>query len=101
MDIRNDDNRRFYAAAHPPFRLLATSPLPIIHDFFYDGAWDPLKNRRIDFCVFPMVISMVNEDEIMLSLGWQDFQGWIAYFNIRTMLASLDPVPPSEHSSEK
>lgn len=74
---------------------MSISPVPIVHNYLYDGPWDPLKNRRIDFCVFPMVISRVNDDEIMLSFGWQDHEGWIAYMNLHTLLDSLDPVPLS------
>jgi len=85
--------------AQPPFRLVAMSPLPIVTNSLYDGPWDPLKNRRIDFCIFPMSISLVNDgDEILLSFGRQDHEGWIGYMNLQSVLNSLDPVPLSSSS---
>ena len=85
-----------YYLATPPFELVAMSPVPIVSNFLYDGAWDPLKNRKIDFCIFPMSISLEN-DIILVSFGRNDHEGWIANINIHSLLDSLDPIIKSKN----
>lgn len=83
---------------HPPFKLVGISSFPIIHKPFYDGAWDHISARRIDYCVFPMSFFIDDTDSIsknktiVLSLGRNDREGWILRLDLNTLLNSLDPV---------
>jgi predicted GH43/DUF377 family glycosyl hydrolase len=86
-------------SAQPPFKLLSVSPYPIVHKDLYDGPWDPLKNRQIDYCVFPMSIFLQKEgegdtalDTVFVSYGWNDHEGWIAKMRLKSLLDSLEPV---------
>ena len=78
--------------ATPPFELVSMSPVPIVSNFLYSGAWDPLKNRKIDYCIFPMSLSLESEDVLLISFGRNDHEGWIANMNLHSLLDSLDPI---------
>jgi predicted GH43/DUF377 family glycosyl hydrolase len=75
----------------PPFRPLAVSAYPIVDNFFYEGAYSLYKNRGIDYVVFPMGLTQIN-DTLVLSLGFNDWKGYIVRIKLANLLASLRPV---------
>jgi hypothetical protein len=77
--------------AQPPFKLIAMSPLPLMDETLYTGAWDPLKNRHIDYVAFPSTC-FIKGDEIVMSFGWQDHMGMTATFKLKHLLQTLEPV---------
>eukprot|EP01039_Chlorochromonas_danica_P003132 gene3132-3430_t len=78
-------------AGQPPFALLAHSNLPILLERFYVGPWNPLKNRRIDYVMFPSTLSFHpdNQSRLILSFGHQDIHGYLATLEIKPLLDSL------------
>jgi len=78
-------------SAEPPFRVLSMSPYPIMPHRFYDGPWHPIKNRQIDYCIFPMSL-MVEKDDVLLSFGYQDQRGYLAKIKLQKLLDTLVPV---------
>lgn len=81
-------------ASEPPFELLAHSNLPILLERFYVGLWNPLKNRGIDYVVFPSTLSFHphNQSRLILSFGHQDVRGYLATLEIKPLLDSLISV---------
>jgi predicted GH43/DUF377 family glycosyl hydrolase len=78
-------------SASPPFKLLSISPYPIMPEQFYTGAWYPIKNRQIDYCLFPL--SLFLEGEAMyVGAGYQDNSGYLLRFDLQEVLNSLVPV---------
>lgn len=55
------------------------------------GAWDPIKNRHIDYVPFPSTIFMEG-DTLHLSFGWQDHLGCTAKMKLNALLDTLVPV---------
>lgn len=42
------------------WRLEAISPVPMMEEWLYTGPWNPFnRNRRIDYCVFPMSLTVL------------------------------------------
>jgi predicted GH43/DUF377 family glycosyl hydrolase len=82
--------------ASPPFKLIAMSPYPIIDERLYTGPWDGLKNRKIDYCVFPMSFYLDDNDIIVLSFGHNDRDGYIAKIHLTALLKSLEPIVDDE-----
>ena len=78
-------------SAEPPFRVLSMSPYPIMPYRFYDGPWHPIKNRQIDYCVFPMSL-MIEKEDVMLSFGYQDQRGYLVRIKLQKLLDTLVPV---------
>jgi hypothetical protein len=76
----------------PPFRLLSMSPFPIMPEQFYNGPWYPIKQRGIDYCLFPLSIFIEGEDTIVMSAGHQDNVGYILKFGLQEVLDTLVPV---------
>ncbi|KAJ1396319.1 hypothetical protein B484DRAFT_472307 [Ochromonadaceae sp. CCMP2298] len=79
--------------ADPPFRVLQVSPLPIMPRNMYEGPYNRLKLARIDYNVFPMHI-FVWSAELVLSVGWQDTDAYLIWFNLQDLLDSLSNVEP-------
>lgn len=82
----------------PPFTLLEVSPYPIVHDTLYNGPWDHITQRRIDYCVFPTTF-FIEGGTIFLSLGHQDRSGYVATLDLRAVLDSLLPVHTHDNPS--
>mmetsp|Transcript_8520 Transcript_8520/g.18720 ORF Transcript_8520/g.18720 Transcript_8520/m.18720 type:complete len:329 (-) Transcript_8520:205-1191(-) len=80
-------------SAEPPFHLLQTSPLPIMPQRFYEGAWLRFKNAQVDYVMFPIHIFQ-HGTEIVMSLGGQDKDGYLAWFDLEEVLDSLVDVKP-------
>ena len=59
---------------------------------FYTGPWDGLKNRKIDYCLFPMSFYVEN-DVAVISFGHIDKHGYIAKINIEKLLNTLEKIP--------
>lgn len=77
--------------ADPPFRLISISPFPIMPSQFYTGPWHGIRQRQIDYCLFPM--SLFIEDETMfVSAGHQDSIGYLLHFNLHEVLETLVSV---------
>ena len=76
----------------PPFRLLSLSPRPIIRPDWTQGPWNHLKNRKIDYIVFPVGLSRLDRDWLLLSYGRQDKDGWVGRVNISRLLGSMERV---------
>jgi hypothetical protein len=84
-------------SASPPFRLLGYTPYPIMNDELYTGPWDPLKNRRISYVIFPVACflhsnEMNGEDEVIVSFGHQDVRGFLGRINLNQLLKNLEPL---------
>jgi predicted GH43/DUF377 family glycosyl hydrolase len=78
--------------AHPPFRLLEINRTPLLFDErMYTGEWDPIKNRRIDYCLFPMSFFLANET-IYMTFGRNDQNAYIATMKLSDVLRSLDTL---------
>lgn len=75
------------------FELLAMSPVPITPPALYNGPWDPIKPRKIDYCIFPMSL-FKNGEDLVLSIGHNDVNGYLATFDLQTLLDSLVPLAP-------
>lgn len=84
-----------------PFRMLAISPVPLVDPSLYAVAWNPLKNRMIDYVVFPMSIffeegsdenNSTADRHIVLTFGHQDHTAQTARINVKKLLDSLIPV---------
>jgi predicted GH43/DUF377 family glycosyl hydrolase len=78
----------------PPFKLVAMSEVPIMHNFLYTGAWSQFKNRRIDYVVFPTNF-FVEDGVVHLSLGFQDREGLLVKINLEKLQHSLKIIPES------
>jgi hypothetical protein len=78
-------------SAQQPFKLLAASPYPIVHDDLYQGPWAFITARRIDYVPFPTGLSIQN-GIVYLSLGHQDWRGLMVKLNASQLLNSLVPV---------
>jgi predicted GH43/DUF377 family glycosyl hydrolase len=78
-------------SAEPPFRLLQVSPVPVMPQRFYEGAW--LVPTDITYCMFPLHIFQ-HGAEIIMSLGGQDKDGYLAWFDLEEVLDSLVDVKP-------
>lgn len=78
----------FTFSLEPPFKLLKISPVPIVSNELYTGAWVPYHNRHLDYVVFPMTFA-INNDTIQMSFGHQDWEGMIGYLNLQEVLDSL------------
>jgi len=86
-------------SAKPPFRILSMSPYPIMPQRFYDGPWHPIKNRKIDYCVFPMSL-FVEKDDLLVSFGYQDQRGYLARIKFQALWDSLVPVKTKEKNHD-
>jgi hypothetical protein len=78
-----------------PFRLLAYTPFPLMDETFYTGPWNPLKNRHIDFDVFPMSCFLREVNglrQLFVSFGHQDTRGYIGRIPLGELLQNLVPV---------
>lgn len=86
-------------SSNPPFKLLSISPIPILNEqlytgilimstsilviyinftYIYKGKWNVIKNRKLDYIVFPMSIFFEDDSDesiINLSFGHQDAYG--------------------------
>jgi predicted GH43/DUF377 family glycosyl hydrolase len=85
-------------SSKPPFRLLRITSYPImLDDNFYTGPIH-VKNDQwsIDYVVFPMTISFLNDDptndQILLSFGHQDRHGYLARFKLSKLLDAMEHV---------
>jgi hypothetical protein len=78
-------------SAKPPFTPLAVSPYPIVHDKFYTGKWSAVIARHIDYVPFPVGLSKTGST-LYLSLGHQDYQGYVCKLQVRHLLNSLRPL---------
>eukprot|EP00600_Ochromonadales_sp_CCMP1393_P006007 CAMPEP_0174969968 /NCGR_PEP_ID=MMETSP0004_2-20121128/9083_1 /TAXON_ID=420556 /ORGANISM="Ochromonas sp., Strain CCMP1393" /LENGTH=444 /DNA_ID=CAMNT_0016219569 /DNA_START=140 /DNA_END=1474 /DNA_ORIENTATION=- len=83
-------------SAESPFKLLSVSPMPIMPESFYTGPWDHIKQRHIDYCVFPIQLTLESNARLMLSLGWQDMSGHLMYFNTYELLDTLVDIKPAK-----
>lgn len=78
-------------SAHAPFRLLSVSAMPIMPWRFYTGSWSPMKNARIDYCLFPTHIYLEHAD-IVMTAGFQDSSGYTMRIALASILDTLVPV---------
>ena len=86
-------------SAKPPFRVLSLSPYPIMPQRLYDGPWHYIKNRNIDYCLFPMGL-FVEEDTVFLSFGYQDQRGFLARIHLKALWDTLVPVKTKDKSHD-
>lgn len=78
-------------SAKPPFKLLAISPAPIIHNSLYEGPWHQHSGNKYDYVVFPLGASLLGED-VVLSFSAQDEYSYISKLNLQDLLKSLIPL---------
>lgn len=89
-------------SAHPPFRVLRISRVPIALDEFYDGQW--CQSPPIDYVVYPMSFYFStpageliessradNTSVIVLSMGRNDIHGWSVKIRLVDLEHSLVP----------
>lgn len=72
----------------PPFRVLSVSTVPITPVELFTGSWE---GRFIDYCVYPMSVFLENDDVVM-SFGYQDHIGKIAKIDLRSLLKSMTNI---------
>lgn len=78
-------------SADAPFRLLSMSPYAIMPGRFYNGPWHGMKQRAIDYCLFPLAIFQDNDD-LVLSAGFQDSRGYLMRMKLQHLLDTLVPL---------
>ena len=76
----------------PPFELRRISPVPIIKDSFYRGAW---FGKNMDYCVFPSSL-YVDHGFAVISLSLQNTDSYMAKFLLSELLNSLENVDPEK-----
>ena len=75
-------------SASPPFRLLSMSISPIMHPDFYTGPW---ISRFIDYAVYPTHLTL-SGDDLLMSFGVHDRQGYLSRFSLKRLLETLAPI---------
>jgi predicted GH43/DUF377 family glycosyl hydrolase len=95
----------------PPFQVTAISRVPIADTLFYSGHWYWGNNRYYDYVVYPMSFIFLNdsfdplserpchreclhEQELLLTIGFQDVYGYTAKLNLLNLLDSLIEIRP-------
>jgi hypothetical protein len=76
----------------PPFDITHISSEPIIPKKLYKASTSGWAFRAIDFIIFPMSIQLIKRDQILLSLGRNDREGWTIALNLTSLVSSLTPV---------
>jgi len=76
----------FTFTSQPPFRLLQMSRFPIVEDFFFEG---PHFSPQTSFVLYPTSITLESRDVIILSLGFQDSEGYVCRVSLSTLLTTL------------
>jgi hypothetical protein len=89
-------------SAHPPFRVLRISRVPILLDEFYDGQW--CQSPPIDYVVYPMSFYLStpagapieggradNSSVVVLSMGRNDIYGWSVKIRLEDLEQSFVP----------
>jgi hypothetical protein len=92
----------FTFSKDPPFRILQYSPQPLLFDNrLYTGAWNPIKNRKIDYVVFPVSCFLYRrnnsvgnkfDDLVYVSLGYNDKEAFLVSFQLSNLIDSLVAV---------
>jgi hypothetical protein len=79
-----------------PFTLLAATSVPLLFDErMYTGAWDPLRNRRIDYVLFPMNCFLIDEGRnIAISVGRNDIEGYLVTVAVSDVFDRLEAIEP-------
>jgi len=89
----NDLTTYFFGAvtfsAHPPFTLLKISNAPIIDERFYEGPW---INPRNCYTTFPSSLFLKGSDELKVTMGYNDVEGYLLTISLKHLLESLVPV---------
>ena len=78
-------------STQPPFQILAISPEPLVtHDYYSVGKKFKYSSSEI---IYP-IHYIINEkrNEILLTVGKNDREGYITHIHINQLLASLKPV---------
>ena len=75
-----------------PFRIHSMSLYPIVNKSWYQGEW--VEQPKIDYVMFPMglILDPNDDDFVLVSLGHNDKDGWIAKFEIEGLYNSLKVV---------
>jgi len=93
-------------SSSPPFRIVRISQVPLVNKHLYEGPWS--RNRFKDYIVFPMgYVFIFNSTQVLtdiaaridyqsvdvlLSFGYQDYQGWTAKMNLDELIKSMITV---------
>ena len=90
---KNGRNTYFMGAytftSKPPFELISVSPFPVLHHYMYVGKWDYLTKRTIDYCPFPMSLSLESDNTLLLTFGHNDEYGYITKITLADLLSSM------------
>lgn len=79
-----------YVFSVEPYVMLRFSPTPIMEPReLFEGKW---ASRYIDYCIYPMFISLLEHNTLHISFGYQDRFGYIATMNLTRILESLVPI---------
>jgi len=76
-------------SSKPPFELISISPFPVLHHWLYEGKWDYLTKRSIDYCPFPMSLAIAKDNSLLLTLGHNDEYGYITKIKLESLLSSM------------
>lgn len=68
------------------FEIHTISQVPILKRELYDGVW--AKSKSYDYIIYPMGFYIKN-NLVVLSLGRNDHEGWIAEMSLQELLNSL------------
>ena len=94
---------------------------PLTHRSFYDGPWSTVYRNMIDYIVFPMSFVVLPANltypaappwsplceerclratQLLLSVGVQDRDGWLARLSLGRLLDSLVPVNDYDYDND-
>ena len=83
----------FYTfSSTPPFRLLSISHFPVLDPGFYSGPWHHMKQRQIDYCIFPLSLFIEHNSDLYISMGYQDHTGYLLRMDLTEVLNTLVEV---------
>ena len=91
-----DSHRKYYymgvcvLAPHPPFSIQLMSVMPLVGPRFYNELKTNTHPRRV---VFPVGL-LVEPDKFIVSYGRTDNSTFVAHFDCRKLLATLQPPLP-------
>ena len=76
-------------SSKPPFELISISPFPVLHHWLYEGKWDYLSKRLVDYCPFPMSLAIAKDNSLLLTIGHNDEYAYITKIKLELLLPSM------------
>lgn len=95
-DVGSGKKTYFYGAyaftLHPPYKVIAYSPLPIALDSLYTGPWMNFVRTVFDYVLYPVALFLEDKNVLHLSLGHNDAVGFVCQLRVDELLESMLPV---------